>query len=552
MEILGYIIFFASLLISFTASFIHYMHMFQLNSYSPFEQGQWMKKNIGTIILRHIWAVAAIVYLLVFCFGSYSYQPHQHILAGAAEQIIYGDTVSHFGFTISTADLLICAAILAVSLIFCRHKPAKKKLKFTPRVIRMCVTSTIVYGAVCALSVIFLYESGLFLPVLCLWQIFSLVMPMIANFINTPIEKAVNNHYIHDAKRIINELPNTTVIGITGSYGKTSTKFYLNKLLSAKYNVLMTPESYNTTMGVVITIRKRLNASHEIFICEMGAKGVGEIKEICDIVHPKHSMITSIGEQHLETFKSVDNIIKTKFEIADCITDGTVVLNFDNEHIRNHGTDKNKITYGIGDGDYDYKAENIKVSPKGTSFTVVHKGERYDFSTKLLGSHNVQNIVGAIAVANFMGVPFKDLVFPVKRLECVPHRMEILDKGNGVTVIDDAFNSNPAGARAALGTLSMMEDCERILVTPGMVELGEREYELNRELGEFAADCCDAAILVGERQAPPIKEGLLKKGYPEDKIYVVKDLNEGVKIAYGLNAGRKRVILLENDLPDNY
>ena len=108
------------------------------------------------------------------------------------------------------------------------------------------------------------------------------------------------------------------------------------------------------------------------------------------------------------------------------------------------------------------------------------------------------------------------------------------------------------GARAALGTLAMMEDCERILVTPGMVELGEREYDLNRELGEFAADCCDAAILVGERQAPPIKEGLLKKGYPEDRIYVVKSLNEGVKIAYGLNAGRKRVILLENDLPDNY
>lgn len=533
MEILGYIIFFASLLISFTASFIHYMHMFQLNSYSPFEQGQWMKKNIGRILLRHTAPVIAAVCGYVFAV---------YIPAGTGNMMN----------AVTLENFLTCGGLLIVSVVFCIHGPAKKKLKFTPRVIRMCVTSTIVYGAVCALSVIFLYESGLFLPVLCLWQIFSLVMPMIANFINKPIEKGVNNYYINDAKRIINELPGTTVIGITGSYGKTSTKFYLNKLLSAKYNVLMTPESYNTTMGVVITIRKWLNASHEIFICEMGAKGVGEIKEICDIVHPKHSMITSIGEQHLETFKSVDNIIKTKFEIADCITDGTVVLNYDNEHIRNHGTDKNKITYGIGDGDYDYKAENIKVSPKGTSFTVVHKGERYDFSTKLLGSHNVQNIVGAIAVANFMGVPFKDLVFPVKRLECVPHRMEILDKGNGVTVIDDAFNSNPAGARAALGTLSMMEDCERILVTPGMVELGEREYELNRELGEFAADCCDAAILVGERQAPPIKEGLLKKGYPEDKIYVVKDLNEGVKIAYGLNAGRKRVILLENDLPDNY
>lgn len=540
--ILGHVVFFTALLISFTANFIHYMHMFQLNSYSAWEQGQWMKKNVGNIVLRHVWALLAAAYLLIFC-----------------RKMLIGIMEDNFRYLYIFEDLLICSALLAVGLIFCRRKPAKKKLVFTPRVIRMCVTSTIVYGAVCALSMVFGYKkfsiiesNGWYLPVLCLWQIFSLFMPMIANFINKPVEKGVNNHYINDAKRIINELPNTTVIGITGSFGKTSTKYYLNTLLSAKYNVLMTPASFNTTMGVVKTVRGMLNATHEIFICEMGAKGVGEIKEICDIVHPKHSMITSIGEQHLETFKSVDNIIKTKFEIADCITDGTVVLNYDNDLIRNHGTDKNKLTYGIGDGDYDYKATNIKVSPKGTSFTVIHKGESYDFSTKLLGSHNVQNITGAIAMAHFMGVPMRDLVFPVKRLECVPHRMEILDKGNGVTVIDDAFNSNPAGARAALGTLAMMEDCERILVTPGMVELGEREYDLNRELGEFAADCCDAAILVGERQAPPIKEGLLKKGYPEDKIYVVKSLNEGVKIAYGLNAGRKRVILLENDLPDNY
>ena len=552
MEILGYIVFFATLLISFTVNFVHYMHMFQLNSYSAWEQGQWMKKNVGNIILRHVWAVIAVLYVVAFCSYSVSFEPHTHVIEGGVERIVESGTVTQFSFLVFLSDVLICGGILLMGVACCKKAPAKKKLVFTPRVIRMCVTTTLVYGAVCALSMIFGFESGWYLPILCLWQIFSLFMPMMANFINKPIEKAINNHYINDAKRIINELPNTTVIGITGSFGKTSTKYYLNTLLSAKYNVLMTPASFNTTMGVVKTVRGMLNATHEIFICEMGAKGVGEIKEICDIVNPRHSMITSIGEQHLETFKSVDNIIKTKFEIADCITDGTVVLNYDNELIRNHGTDKNKLTYGIGDGDFDYKAVNIKVSPKGTSFTVIHKGESYDFSTKLLGSHNVQNVTGAIAMAHFMGVPMKDLQFPVKRLECVPHRMEILDKGNGVTVIDDAFNSNPAGARAALGTLKMMEDCERILVTPGMVELGEREYDLNRELGEFAADCCDAAILVGERQAPPIKEGLLKKGYPEDRIYVVKSLDEGVKIAYGLNAGRKRVILLENDLPDNY
>ena len=164
----------------------------------------------------------------------------------------------------------------------------------------------------------------------------------------------------------------------------------------------------------------------------------------------------------------------------------------------------------------------------------------------------MQNILGAIAVSHELGISFDELVYPVKRLEAVPHRMQILDKGNGVTIIDDAFNSNPAGARAALKTLSMFEDALRILVTPGMIELGEREYQLNKELGEFAAGCCDIAILVGEKQAPPIKEGLLAKGFTENHIIVAADLSEAMKAAYAIQAGRKRVILLENDLPDNF
>ncbi|MBD5081718.1 MAG: UDP-N-acetylmuramoyl-tripeptide--D-alanyl-D-alanine ligase [Ruminococcaceae bacterium] len=454
-------------------------------------------------------------------------------------------------YKVCTWDLIICSFLIILGTFFCKRKqPAKKKLVFTPRVIRMCVTTVIVYGLVCALAMIFLSASGFNLFVLCLWQIFSLCMPMIANFINKPVEKGVNNHYINDAKRIISELPDLTVIGITGSYGKTSTKFYLNKLLSAKYNVLMTPESYNTTMGVVKTVRGSLNATHEYFICEMGAKGVGEIKEICDIVHPKHSMITSIGEQHLETFKSVDNIIKTKFEIADCITDGMVFLNYDNKLIKEHKTDKNVISYGFSP-EYEYYADNIRVTAKGTSFTVHHGGESEDFSTKLIGEHNVQNIVGAIAVANKLGVSFEELKMPVHRLEAVPHRMQILDKGNSV-VIDDAFNSNPAGAKAALDTLALMEGY-RILVSPGMVDLGEREYELNKEFGKQAAKACDFVIAVGEKRAVPIVDGLKEVGYPEEKTFVAQNLNEALaKCDMLKTGGLKKIILLENDLPDNY
>lgn len=535
MTVFAHILFFAALLANFVINFIHYMHMFQLNSYSPREQLEWWKKNRKDLWIRAIFPELYFIFAAVTALWGY--------IDGNVAVWTLTDLLPYIG-----AAMLFIGAIPAV-LGF--KKPAKKKLVFTPRVIRMCITMTLVYGAVCALSFIFLYNSKLYFAVVTILPWFCVFMPCLANFINKPIEKAVNNHYINDAKRIISELPNTTVIGITGSYGKTSTKYYLEKLLSAKYNVLMTPGSYNTTMGVVKVVRGMLNATHEIFLCEMGAKGVGEIKEICDIVHPKHSIITSIGEQHLETFGSIENIIKTKFEIADAVTDGTVFLNCDNEHIRNHDINKNKVTYGIEGGAWDYTASDIKVTEKGTSFTVHHEDEEKQFSTKLLGEHNVQNILGAIAVSHELGISFDELVYPVKRLEAVPHRMEILDKGNGVTVIDDAFNSNPAGAKAALKTLSKF-DALRIVATPGMIELGEREYQLNKELGMDAADCCDIAILVGERQAPPIKEGLLAKNFPENHIIVAKDLNEAMKSAYSIQPGRKRVILLENDLPDNF
>lgn len=549
---------------SFTVNFLRYMHMFQLNSYHASEQLKWIGGNMREVIKRHILPLTAAVFAFISCValegGIFGGGPLIDA-AKAAGLFWNGNTQYRFNNifdsapsalpgTASAWDLIICSALITAGLFFCKNQPAKKALVFTPRVIRMCVTSAVLYFGITAAIIIFLYKNCLNLAVLCLWQIFSLFMPIMANTVNKPIEKAINSHYINDAKRIINELPNLTAIGITGSYGKTSTKFYLNKLLSAKYNVLMTPESYNTTMGVVKTVRGSLNATYDCFICEMGAKGVGEIKEICDIVHPKHSMITSIGAQHLETFKSMDNIIKTKFEIADCITDGTVFLNYDNEFIRNRKTDKNVVSYGFS-ADYDYYADNISVSVKGTSFTVHHGEESADFSTKLIGTHNVQNILGAIAVSHKLGVSFNELKMPVRRLEAVPHRMEIIDKGGSV-IIDDAFNSNPSGAKAALDALGLMEG-HKILVSPGMVELGEKEYELNKEFGKQAAAVCDFVIAVGEKQAVPIVDGLKEAGYPEAKTFVAKNLNEALAKCDTLKTGgAKKIILLENDLPDNY
>ena len=169
----------------------------------------------------------------------------------------------------------------------------------------------------------------------------------------------------------------------------------------------------------------------------------------------------------------------------------------------------------------------------------------------MLGAHNVINIVGAIAVCCELGIPLAQLKARVRKLEGVPHRLQLLRRGS-ISIIDDAYNANPAGANAAIDALSLF-DGFRILVTPGMVELGEKQEELNHAFGAYAARGCDYAVLVGKKQTQSIYEGLISVGYPKEQIYVAEDLQDALAKAYAIDAeGKEKIILLENDLPDNF
>ena len=307
-------------------------------------------------------------------------------------------------------------------------------------------------------------------------------------------------------------------------------------------------------MGVTITIRRDLRPTHQYFICEMGARRVHEIKELCGIANPHDGIITSVGPQHLETFRSIENVLNTKFELADAVqaAGGKIYLNGDNELIRRKAPEyKNTVLYGLQEGN-DYRATDITVSDKGTEFTVTAPdGESLRYSMKLLGEHNVQNVLGAIAYAHGTGISLDKLLLPVKRIAAVPHRLQLLDKGNGVTYIDDAYNSNPNGCRAALNVLSLFDAC-RILVTPGMVELGAKQEELNFEFGQEAAKACDYIVLVGKNQTVPIYNGIKDAGYNMEQVFVADNLNEALAKVQAYQTSKKKVVLLENDLPDNY
>ncbi|PWB01705.1 Mur ligase family protein [Duncaniella muris] len=453
---------------------------------------------------------------------------------------------------------LICAVSLTNTIILARKK-YKKPLVMTRRASRILLTMlllaaipTVICLFVCqAQGASLIFVADIILAAFCFSQSFALV----ANWLLKPVEANINRKYYQDAERILRGMPDLKIIGVTGSYGKTSTKHYLNRILSEKYDVMMTPGSFNTTMGVIRTVREYLKPYNEVFIVEMGAKQPGDIKEICDLVHPEIGIVTAVGEQHLESFKTIENVQRTKFELIDSLpTDGLAVVNNDFPFVANRKVDNVKcIRYAVSEcGPAQYIAEDIRYSAHGTSFTVVTPtGEKFGFSTHLVGECNVSNLLAAIIVALRLEVPIEKISYAVNDIQQVEHRLNMKRTPGGVTIIDDAFNSNPTGSKMALDVLKMMTGGRRIIVTPGMIELGERQEELNAKFGEYIAGAADIAIIVGHYNREAIISGIKSTDTTSLDVHTVNSFSEAQQLlATTLKPGD--TILYENDLPDTF
>jgi len=379
---------------------------------------------------------------------------------------------------------------------------------------------------------------------------------ILANAINRPLEMAITRWYYNDAKRRLRSMPHLKIIGITGSFGKTSTKHFLYRILSEKYNVVMTPGNFNTTLGVVRTVREHLKPHHEVFIVEMGAKQSGDIKEICDLVCPTMGIITSVGEMHLETFGSVESVARTKFELIDALPAGGVgVVNIDSEAAYRHLKNNNikALTYSIENTEADYRATNIAYSATETSFALSHGG-RVDegYATHILGRGNILNITAALAIAEHLGVSVDACRRAVKQIEQVEHRLSMRRNG-GITILDDAYNSNPTGARMALEVLrDFATEGKKYVVTPGFVEMGSKQYDNNRVFGSDIAHANpDGVYVVNEVNREAITQGLADGGYDKAKVAAVASFQEAMAaLQPQLKVGD--VVLYENDLPDSF
>lgn len=463
------------------------------------------------------------------------------------------------------AELLAgCVALSKCWLIF--HKKHKKPLVFTKRVWRLYSTASVLALGAFIVTAVFAgkttdmvgYYPGVSFTLAVAFAIttISWIFTIAAVVILMPVERSINNKYRNEAINILRSMPDLKVIGITGSYGKTSTKHYLNRILSEEFDVLMTPGSFNTPMGVIRTVREYMKPYDKIFICEMGAKQKGDIKEICDIVHPEIGIITAVGPMHLESFKTIENVQATKFELVDALpANGLAVINNDFEYCANRPVDNVKgIRFSIDKkhAKATYYVTDIAYTINGTTF-ILHgpDGFEHTFTTPLVGSCNVQNLTAAIIVALYLEVPVNKISYAVERIEQVEHRLSMKKTAGGVTIIDDAFNSNPSGARMALEVLTHFKNGKRIIVTPGMIELGDKQFELNRDLGKEIGKSVDIAIIVGHYNRDAIIEGLELSGFDKDKTYVVEDFNEAQKeLATILKGGDS--VLYENDLPDTF
>ncbi len=384
---------------------------------------------------------------------------------------------------------------------------------------------------------------------------------LVAGYLMKPVETSIQNGYKRQARKKLASLPHLKIIAITGSYGKTSIKFMVRDILKERFSVCVTPGSFNTPMGICKVINNDLQAHHQILVLEMGARYAGNIAELCDIAEPDISIVSNVGVAHLETFGTQDVIAKEKGTIVDRLKKGGLaVLNGNDEKVRIMGEsrqDIQRILVGTkseqtsDDTTLSMMVSDISYSTSGTSFTL-HKGEdSWPITCPLLGVHNVQNLLLALAVGDFFGLRMNTLSLAASDIAPIKHRLELKAIGD-YFVIDDAFNSNPVGAQNAVEILGSFQTGKRYIITPGMIELGEKEEDENSAFGGHIAKAnLDFAFIVGLERGKIIEQGYLEAGGDPKKITRVESLFEAnERVQKLLSPGD--VLLYENDLPDIY
>jgi UDP-N-acetylmuramoyl-tripeptide--D-alanyl-D-alanine ligase len=442
-----------------------------------------------------------------------------------------------------------CLAVAAIERD--PRKSAKKRLVMTARAKRIYALALLL-----AITAGFLVARST--DIVLVWVAPVQLVPLalvLANRLLGPVETWVQDRYWSEARAILQRVK-PTVIAVTGSYGKTSVKHILGHVLESAAPTLFTPGSVNTPMGIARVVRERLQPHHRYFIVEMGAYAAGSIRRLCALTPPDLGIISAVGMAHYERFRTLDAVARAKFELAEAVRDngGTIVLAADVLELawpRDFVARHRDIVVTVGDdAGAGLIIHALRQEADGVVAEVEWHGARYTLRAPLYGLHQGRNLALAFAAACSLGLAPADVAAALATTPQIAHRLEVKRQANGTIIIDDAYNSNPVGFASALALLDALRPAggRRILVTPGMAELGTAHDAEHARIGRLAAEYVDILLAVAPQrilavteafgEAAPGREIVLCAAFAEAQAWLDRNLAAG------------DIVLIENDLPD--
>ncbi len=502
-------------------------------------------------------------YIHILQLKSYKTKPYLDWLklnkTKSADYVAWGMTLAILGANAVYMWLCDCVYVYPLMPMACvaiyfamfraKNTDTKIPLKITPRVKRIYVCIGLITAVVCfGLNSLYLLthyvayaHSALILLILPRWCYVSVIL-------NSPIEKRINSKFLHASKSKLSSMPNLIKIGITGSAGKTSVKNILAHILDEKYKVFATPASYNTPMGICRAINELMPVNTEIFIAELGAKNIGDVRYLCEYLGIQKGIITCVCGQHLESFGDINNIYLAKKELSDYLGDQICVYNIDNPHVAKMYNEKTGDRTSISTASKaDLYASKIKIRDYRTTFDLHYSTRTYHCDTALLGEQNVTNILLASAMALQLGVDIAKVTDRISSLSPTPHRLEYIRTPNGINILDDTFNCSVESSRLALSVLAQARG-RKIVCTPGIVEAGEDSATINATLAQSIEQVADIVIVIGNTNKQYFTQGL--QNTKKSVLYFPDLKSAQAQFAKILNFGDN--LLLLNDLPDDY
>jgi len=467
------------------------------------------------------------------------------------------------------AKIWLAAAAAFILVVAVREsnprKDGKKTLVMTQRATSTTYVALALVVAFLALLLVLPGASGASIssvrPLLLAWLVVGVqLLPLAlvgADLILKPLEMRRQKFFWNEARQRLRTI-DPTIVAVTGSFGKTSVKHLLGHVLELTARGYFTPGSVNTPMGIAQVIREKLPSDCTHFVVEMGAYGPGSIARLCLLTPPKVGVITAIGEAHYERFKNLDTVTRAKFELATSVLscpEGKVVVH---ESVLNQPFARDFVAAHrprvivCGNGvTCDVTIVSSEQLTHGLRIVLRWENAEFELSAPLFGLHQIGNLALVFGACVALGLRPSTVIAALRSAPQVKHRLEVKALANGNLYIDDAYNSNPSGFRSALSLLAHLAGTNRrkIVVTPGIVELGERHKAVHRELGELTGETADIAIVVRPDRIPTFVEGLRTHAHCS---VIAADSFLQAKQWMDANGTVGDVVLVENDLPDLY